>query len=356
LSIKIVRNEQEPRTHSNNVYFYVNGIPRLVMACVIAAEAYPDARKHLILLHQHDYRYDEILPAISGEFESIFPLHVPTRKYSHWRQFIDVYLGPHTELQDAFEPGSDVVLFDISSPLQKFIVRHNRSLGNRVTIYAESLVVDRCFLEPDASEWGRRIARAVFPRAYAYQHDYEVFYVLNPSIYATSPHATKLKSLAPLYRAASFSRYARLLTAHMPLDDLEGYELVFFGQPLSDRDKLVTRRKEQQMLADIFAGRRTLVLPHPREILGDGDKYSALRNATVFRSGLPNELLLLRLRPKSTATFASTIGIAYAATNPDSANEFYPPDERRLRMVRGNAAALANVRIDARFAQNNLNA
>jgi len=332
-----------------SVYFYVNGVPRLVMACAIADEFYPGEKKKLILLQQHGYNYDEILPKIRDRFEDVLRFHQPTRKYSDWQQIRQVYFESYPELETYFQPGSEVVLFGIGSPVQKFILRLNQRLGNRVQVYAESLAVDRYFVPSKRNKLIHRFGRLVLPRAFAYQHDYEAFHVMAPEIYAATPYAGKLKPIAPLYRSASFARYAAMLTANVPVGDLADYDTVMFGQPLSNFDNIISRETEEGMLREMLGEQRVLILPHPNEILGPDNKYGCLKHARVFRSGVPNELLLMKLRPKTTYTYFSTVGINYAVSNPDSQNHFFPIDETRLKMVQRYAAHLPNVRVDPRF-------
>lgn len=332
-----------------NVFFYVNGLARLVMACAIADEYYAGHRKHLILLHQHGYDYDAILPQVRHLFASVLEFHVANARYSHRYQFLNTYFKPYRSLSEYFTPQSDVVLFDISSPVQKFVVRHNKQLGNRILVFAESLAVDRCFSLPAKHEYLRRLACHLFPRAFAYQHDYDVFYVHVPTMCQDIPYATKLKPIAGLYQSESFSRYASLFTAHLPLDELRTYERVFFGQALSNFHSFFSRAEEEEMLQKIIGEERTLILPHPNERLGVDNKYSNLKNARLLRSGIPNELLLMRLRPKVTATYHSTIGINYAIMAPDSVNHFYPINNPQLAQLKQYARHLDNIRIDSRF-------
>jgi len=332
-----------------NVFFYVNGVPRLIMACAIADEYYPNCRKYLILLHQHGYNYDAVLPAVRDKFTAILDLRIPTRKYSDVHHFLHTYFNPYLSLRRFFTPDSEVVLFHISTPVQKFIVRHNKALGNVVKVYAESLAIDRCFAPSKRNRFMERIGRCLFSRAYAYQHDYDVLYVHVKGIYADSPHVGKLKPITDLYRSRSFAHYAKVLTAQLPIDELAGYDAVFFGQPLSNFDDIMSREEEERMLQEILGERKTLILPHPNEILGRDNKYTRFKNTHVFRSGIPNELLLLRLRPKVTMTYFSTIGINYAVSNVDSMNYFYPIDVPRLRMLQRYASHLPNITVDERF-------
>lgn len=332
-----------------NVFFFVNGLPRLIMACAIADEYFAGCRRHLILLNQHGYRYDSVLPKVRHAFSEVMQFRVSYNSYSHWRQFIHTYFDSFPSLRGLFTPNSAVVLFDISSPVQKFIVRRNKRLGNRVVVFAESLAVDRCFVRPDGRDRWRGLVRQLLPRAFAYQHDYDVFYVHNTAIYENTPYITKLRPIADLYRSASFAKYASLLTADLPIERLQDHDCVFLGQPLSNFDAVLSRAEEERMLHDIIGSRRALVLPHPNERLEENNKYSGLKGSHVFRSGVPNELLLLRLRPKLTMTFASTMGINYASMVPDSMNLFFPISREQAKLLQRYAPHLPNIEVDDRF-------
>lgn len=332
-----------------SVYFYVNGIPRLVMACAIADEFYADRPKRLILLQQHGYNYDAILPMIRDRFEDIVHLHLPTVKYSDWNHVKQVYFNRYPVLENYFKPGGEVVLFGIGSPLQKHIMRVNRRLGNRIQVFAESLAVDRYFVPSKRNKFHHKLGRVLLPRAFEYQHDYDAFHVHVPQIYASTPYAPKLKPISPLYRSQAFSRYAAQLTAGVSVDGLTDYDTVLFGQPLSNFDNIISREKEEGMLREMLGEQRVLVLPHPNEILGPDNKYNCLKNGRVFRSGVPSELLLLKLRPARTYTYFSTAGVNYAVSNPASQNYFFPIDAARLKMLQRYAPHLPNMHIDPRF-------
>lgn len=337
-----------------NVYFYVNGLARLVMACAIADQHYADCRKHLILLYQHRYNYDSVLPQVRHLFASVLELHISNRTYSHRYQLFNTYLNPYFPLRRLFKPNSEVVLFDISSPVQKFIVRRNKRLGNRVVVYAESLAVDRCFVSPGKHELWRRLARRIFTRAFAYQHDYDVFYVHNTAVYQDAPSAKKLRPIADLYLSPSFARYAEILTAHLPLESLKEFDLVFFGQPLSNYHHFLSREEEERMLHEIIGEKRALILPHPNERLDIDNKYSSLKNAQVLRSAISNELLLLRLRPRITMTFGSTIALNHAITMPESMNYFFPVMRSHLGVLQKYVHHMSNIHIDNRFVTTHL--
>lgn len=332
-----------------DVYFYVNGLPRLIMACAIADEYYPNHRKHLILLHQHGYNYSSVLPHVQDKFTEVFHVSQSVSKYSIWQRFFHVYLNPHLKLRRFFAPDSEVVLFHICTPIQKFIIRYNRSLGSRITVYAESFAVNRCFFPPEDGRIIARAARAVFPRVFDFQHDYDAFYVMAKQIYADTPYIRKLKSIEGLYKSRAFLYYSELLTSHIQLADLAGYDTVFFGQPLSNFDDVMSEREEIDILRFILKDRKVLIFPHPNEVLKEENKYSEFKNAKVFRSGVPNELLLLLIRPKYTITYFSSIGINYAAMNPDSENCFYPTDKSKLNTLKKYAQYLPNIKVKENF-------
>lgn len=319
------------------------------MACAIADEYYPTHRKYLILLHQHSYNYDAVLSKVRDKFTGVLDLRIPTRKYSHLLHFWRVYFNRYVLLRRFFIPNSEVVLFHIGSPVQKFIMRYNKKLGNSIKVFAESLAIDRCFVPSRNTGIVARLGSRLFPRAFEYQHDYDTFYVLIKEIYADTPYAEKLRPISGLYRSQSFAHYGKILTSHLPLDELAGYDTVFFGQPLSNFDNVISRAEEERMLRKILGDRKTLILPHPNERLDGDNKYTQFKNARVFRSGVPNELLLLRLRPSVTMTYFSTIGVNYAVTNVDSVNYFYPIDKARLQMLQKYARHVGNMRVDERF-------
>ncbi|HEV2854319.1 MAG TPA: hypothetical protein VHC97_16115 [Thermoanaerobaculia bacterium] len=317
----------------SDVFFYANGLPRLLMSCVIGDEIYPGARKHLILLHQYGYHYDGLLPRVEKSFSRVYHLRVRARRYSHFDQLLNSYLNPYPGLRRFFRPGSEVVLFGIRSPVQKFIVRHNKRLGNTVRVYAESLAVDR-FLEPRRDgAWWRRIARRCLARAFDVQHEYDVFYVVHKELYRHSPWYDRLETMFPLYASPSFAKHAALLTRDLDLSGLAGYGTVFFGQPLSNFDGLLAREDEEGLLRSILGDREVLILPHPNEVLEKDNKYGAVPNGRLFRAGIPNDLLLLALRPKVTMTYSSTIGVNYAVMNPESTNHFFPLDRSRYELL-----------------------
>lgn len=335
-----------PGRAAGDVFFYVNGTPRLLMSCVIAEELYPHHRKHLILLHQYGYTYHELLPHVRDMFERVYHLHVRADKYTHLDQLLNSYLNPYPGLRRFFHGGAEVVLFGIRSPVQKFIVRYNKALGNTVNVYAESLSVDRYFApRPDAG-LASRLARRVFPRAFAFQHDYDVFYVLNREMYRESPHFPKLATMFDLYGSATMRRYSALLTQSMDLDELRSFDLVFFGQPLSSpRNNFLTLDEEKTLLQRILGGRRVLILPHPGETGDQEEKYRVLPEARFLRTAVPNDILLPALRPPETMTCFSTIGITYAAMNPQSVNRFFPIHRSRYEMLQRYRRFIPNMEI-----------
>jgi len=308
-----------------DVYFYVNGPARLLLACVIAEELYPSNRKHLILLQQYGYDYDALLPHVQERFTQVVHHRVTARKYTSLDQWLHVYWDPHLGLRHLFRPGSRVILFGIRSPTQKWIVRHNRRMGNVIDVYAEGLSVDRYFSPSAAATGWRGFVGGIFPRAFRYQHDYDTFFVVEPGLYRNSPHAHKLARMVDLYGSRSFRAFAELMTRHVQIDGLDQYDTVFLGQPLSNFETFLTPEEEERILREVIGDQRVLILPHPNERLNPGqDKYRGLPHARVFRAKANSELLLARLRPARTITYYSTAGINYALMNPVSRNQFYP--------------------------------
>lgn len=327
-----------------DVYFYVNGPARLLQASVIAEELYPDHRKHLILLHQFGYTYDALLPHVQHQFSRTFHVRIKGNTYSAVDQVLRTYFHRDPALRKFFQPGSRVILFGLSSPTQKLIIRHNKRIGNTVDIYAESLSVNRFFVEPPPAPWWRLLIRHTLSRAFLYQHDYDTFYVIDPSLYDGSPNRHKLRAMFDLYGSRSFERYAGLLTQDIDISGLDDYEMVFLGQPLSNGTKYLEPAEEEHLLGEIIGDRRALILPHPVEELSPGqDKYRALRHSRVFRGGVPSELLLLRLRPAVTATYYSTAAVNYAMMNRRSMNYFYPIHRSVFQMLTEFGRALPNI-------------
>ena len=260
---------------SREVFFYVNGMSRLLMSCVIGDELYPDDRKHLILLHQHPHgSYDALLRHVQQSFVRVHHLHIARWRYSHRDQFFNTYFNRYRELRRLFRPGSEVILFGIRTPVQKFIVRYNRALGNTVKVYAGSLFSDRYFVRRE-DKWLRRIVRRLFARAFDYQHDYDVFYVFDKDVHRDSPWHAKLENMFNLYGSLSFRKYAGMATSDIDLHEISGYDTVFFGQPLSNPAGLLRRDEEEAMLHAIIGERRILILPHPNEILRTASAFFA---------------------------------------------------------------------------------
>lgn len=338
---------EEPRSTPLDVYFYVNGMPRLLMSCVIGDELYPHDRKHLILLHQRPHRYDALLPQVQQNFVDLHHLHIAKWGYSHKDQFLNTYFNRYRKLRQLFRPNSEVILFGIATPVQKFIVRHNKALGNTVRLYAGSLLSDQ-YLVPRKDEWWRKILRRVFARAFEYQHDYDVFYVVDKEAHRDSPWYPKLQTMFDIYGSPSFRKYVGMLTSGLDLKEIAEYDTVFFGQPLS-AEGLLTQLEEEAMLRAIIGERRVLILPHPNETAEGETKYAVVPNGRVFRATVPNDLLLLALRPKVTMTYASTIGINYAMMNPESTNYFFPIHRPLYEMLCRYERTLKNVVVSGEF-------
>jgi hypothetical protein len=191
-------------TKSKRVYFFVNGPSRLLMAAVIAQEQYKNTEKHLILLDQYGYDYTNILPLIENDYQSIQRLKLKTQKYSEVNQLLDCYFGRFPTLRHLFQPESDVILFGLRSPVQKFIIRRNKALKNRILIYAESLAVDRYFLPTPEEGVLKATLRKLFSRAFDYQRDYDHFYLFCKEVYANSPYSEKNDQMFDLFGSSSF--------------------------------------------------------------------------------------------------------------------------------------------------------
>ena len=114
---------------------------------------------------------------------------------------------------------------------------------------------------------------------------------------------------------------------------------------MSNFDDRLSRAEEEALLQRIVGDRNVLVLPHPNEILDENNKYDVLPGATVFRGKFPNDLLLARLRPKTTLTYSSTLGLTYAINNPESHNHFYPLYRSQLAMLQRYQEHIPNVRV-----------
>lgn len=334
-----------------NVYFFANGMPRLLMSSVIAETMYERQKKYLILLDQFGYNYDTLLPSVEPLFEKILRLKISAKRYSHTDQFLSVYFKPYLCLRKFFKPNSEVVLFGFRSPPQKFIVRHNRRLGNSVQVYAEGLAVDRYFVPRTDDNLLRSWGRRLFPCAFDYQHDYDKFHLFNKDVYKQSPWYDKLETMVDFYGNPAFSKYALVLTSELNLDEIGKYDTVFFGQPLSNFDNIMSREAEEKILAKIVGDRGVLILPHPNEILGNSNKYGSLRNGLLYRSSVPNDLLLWKLRPKVTITYSSTIGVTYAMTNPNSTNYFYPIRQQQYDMLSKYQELLTNIIVSEEFVE-----
>jgi hypothetical protein len=329
---------------TRDAYFFANGPARLLMSAVIANELYPEHRRHLILLHQYGYRYDALLPALRPEFDRVYHLTIRARHYSPLDQFVNCYCNPYPRLRRFFTRNADVVLFGIRSPVQKFIVRHNRRLGNRIEVFAESLAVDRYFAPAPPRARVREAIIQLFPRAFAFQHDYDRFHVPVPELYQHAPMSAKLHRMFNLYGSPSYRRYAERFTAGIDLEPLRDFTTIFLGQPLSNFEQLLAPAEEERMLAAILGDRRVLVLPHPNERLEPGrDKYRVLPRAVVFRSPVPSEMLLQVLRPATTVTYYSTAGVNYAMANDASTNYFYPIHRSHWRLLSALQSSISNL-------------
>jgi hypothetical protein len=319
--------------HEGEVFFYVNGSPRLLLAALAAGEVYEGRPCSLILLEQYGYDYSVLLPYVEARFDRVLRLPVSTQRYSHFDQFWRTYFARNSSLRDFFHPNSEVVLFGLRSPIEKFIVRHNKALGNHVSVYAGSLDIERYFSGHAGDSLLRSGLRRLAAQAFDYQHDYDEFFVLDPELYRGSAAEGRLRHLPDLYRSSTMQRLGNRIVADLGLDEVGTVNEVFFGQPLSNGSGVLSSQAEESLLTEILGDRPVLVLPHPNEVLvGDG-KYAVLPKARVLRSGLPNELLLAALQPRRASTYSSTIAITYALMNREAEVHCYPVTTAQLSLL-----------------------
>lgn len=329
------------------VYFYVNGTPRLVQSCLIAIRNYPNIPKHLILLEQYGYNYDHVLPLVQDFFDQVHVLKIANNKYSHINQWINVYFNPFIKLRKIFQVNSEVVLFGIRSPAQKFIIRFNKKLENRVVVYAESLAVDRYFFPKQGKDGVLRIfMKKLFSRAFEFQHDYDEFHVHFKGVYNKSPWFNKLCDMGNLFDAQASVLAERFLNEET-LAPLREFDVVFFGQPLVNfYDDC---EQEQALLKKIIGNKKVLIIPHPIE--KKLEKYQILPHAFVYKATVPVELLLLKLSPSQTITYYSTAGIQYAKMNSNAQNHFYPLHQHQLSTLKRYQEFLSNIVIYDQFVE-----
>ena len=331
--------------------FYVNGPARLLMAAIIAEEYYPDEPKTLILLDQFGYDYNGLLPHVESLFDRIVFIKGYERRYSHLAQFVGTYGRRYTELSNVFGSDEHAVLFGLRSPIQKHIIQKNRELGNTIDIFAESIAVDRYFDNGfDTETLPRKMARRLMARAFDYQHDYDRFFMHVPELYSDSPHAPKFRKMPQLFQTPAAAKYAEILLHGIDLSALEGYDTVFFGQPLSNHERFMSPAQEEEILRQIVGDRKVLVMPHPNERLEPRNKYDVLPNAYVVPAGMPNFLICQRLELRHTITYSSTIGIDYALSRPNSENLFYPVMTNALNVLKQYARHVPNIKVKDSFA------
>ncbi len=335
---------------ADRVSFFANGPARLLMSCIIADEFYPDKRRTLILLDQFGYDYGRLLPHVGASFDRILFVKGRERRYSNLAQIVGTYIRPYIDLSDAFSPGEHSILFGLRSPIQKHIIRRNRELGNSIDIYAESIAVDRYFDNGfDTEPVLRSLARGMMARALDYQHDYDRFFLHVPQLYLDSPQAPKFRKMPRLFQMPSAEKYADIMLRDIDLSGLAGYDTVFFGQPLSNFDGLITPEAEEDMLRQILGDRKVVVMPHPNERLDVHNKYAVLPNARILPAGLPNDLICQRLKPRRTITYSSTIGIDYALSQPNTENLFFPVLARSLHALERYARHVSNIEVSDRY-------
>lgn len=340
-----IAGNQAPR-----VCFFVNGPPRLVLATALAGDDYRDYEKHLILLNQFGYRYDHILPHVGNLFDRVSEISLPQKRYSHISHFYQTYLKSYKAVDKLIHPGDNLVMFGIRSPMQKHLLKRVKSHGGEVSIYAESLAIERYFSAKDDNPLVG-LLRRIFSSAFSYQHDYDRFFVYFPERYSASPWFDKLREMPDIYQKSEFKRLSREFLRRSPevLQSLGSSDCCFFGQPLSNFDGLMELENEVSMLKKIMGNKKALVLPHPNEVLGEGDKYSHLSNLDVINCDIPNDFILTKWRPSRTYTYGSTIGLTYALHNPDSKNYFYPVFNSQFLELSKYKQFLNNIEVSSEF-------
>lgn len=336
---------------SGTVCFFANGAPRLVLAAALAGEEYRNHTKHLILLNQYGYCYDDVLPRVRSQFDRISEIALTQTHYSHQSQFYQTYLKSYRDVNKLISPGDNLVMFGIRSPLQKQLLKQIKRYGGEVDIYAESLAIERYFTPKSDDNIVVRLLRRLFAQAFSYQHDYDRFFVYFPDRYKASPEYEKLREMPDIFSKGEFMRLAKdFFSESAGLEQqLDSFDSCFFGQPLSNFDGLISKQVEVSMLRKILNDRKVLVLPHPNEVLGVDNKYSHLPNAKLLECDIPNDFILTQWRPARTFTYGSTIGLTYALHNPDSKNFFYPVFESQYHELNSYKQYLSNIEVSNEF-------
>lgn len=314
------------------ILFYVNGPARLLMAAIIKDEFYPEAQATLVLLDQYKYKYDQLLPFVEKQFDQIVVLKIPVPKNTIFTDFSFTYLQRHRNLQNLVDQSDRTILFDLRSPVQKTLARYSVAAGHPVDVYAESIAVSRTLDQPLRDRIDIGLYRRLFPKAYGIPHVYDRFFVHVPEAFSGSPWASKIERMTPLLTLPAGQKYVDLILRDVDLSLYQGFDTVFFGQPLSNFDGMMSQAEEEALLLKILGDRRVLILPHPGEQLGENNKYRVL-NALVMPQGLPNTLIIEKLRPKTTLTYSSTIGLEYAVIHPETSSQFYPVTAPSLALL-----------------------
>lgn len=327
------KTDHEPSGGGNSVLFYINGPARLLMAAIIRKEFFADQKATAVLLDQFNYSYDALLNDVSDSFDEVIHLKVPVRKNTVGSDIYLTHFWRNRYLRTLAGDADTLVLFDIRSPIQKKLARYSKSAGNGVDIYAESIAVTRTLDPRPAEKLPRRVFRQCFSDALEIPHVYDRFFVHVPGIFDGSEHSAKIRQLPPLLRLPAGQNIVERLLSGTDLEPFADFDTVFFGQPLSNGDGLISREEEESILVDMIGDQRVLIMPHPNEVLQKDNKYNALPNARLLPPGYPNALVLEQIRPRKTITYSSTLAIEYAILHPETHSEFYPVTGRMFDML-----------------------
>lgn len=331
--------------------FYINGPARLLMAAIIRKEFFPDQKATAVLLDQFNYTYDALLNDVGNLFDEVHHLTVPVKKNTVVSDIYLTYFWRNRYLRQLARSADTLVLFDIRSPIQKKLARYGKSVGKSVEIFAESIAVTRT-LDPRPSEsLPRRAFRQGFKDAMKIPHVYDRFFVHVPSIFENSEHRGKIRQLPPLLRLPAGQKVVEKLLSETNLEPFADFDTVFFGQPLSNGDSLISHEEEQRILVDIIGDQRALIMPHPNEVLHKKNKYDILPNAQLLPPGCPNALVLEKIRPRKTITYSSTLAIEYAILHPDTHSDFYPVTEQSLNLLERYEPHFSKMNVHTNFVQ-----
>jgi len=330
---RLSKTDQVPSGSTGHVLFFINGPARLLMATILRDEFFPNQRATAVLLDQFNYSYDAQSSDVASAFDDVIYLTVPVKRNTVMSDLYLTYLWRNRYLRQLARSADTLVLFDIRSPIQKKLARYSKAAGNAVDIFAESIAVTRT-LDPRQSESvPRRVFRQCFKAALKTPHIYDRFFVHIPGVFEGSEHSDKLLKLPPLLQLPTGRDCVERLLDGIDLGPYTGFDTVFFGQPLSNGDGLISRKEEEKLLLEMIGDQHVLVMPHPNEVLGNDNKYNVLPNAKLLPLGHPNILVLEKIRPQKTITYSSTLAIEYAILHPETRSDFYPVTERMLKML-----------------------